>query len=55
MSDAEGKHFLNISMKGKPTREEQLFGLSVEDFEIEPRNKKILHQVLLVSYNLIIS
>jgi len=44
MSRAECKNSLNISMKGKPTPQESLFGLTKDDFELEPRNKKIIHQ-----------
>lgn len=47
MSTEEAKACLNITMKGKTSNfaEENLFGLSVEDLEIESRKKKILHEV----------
>lgn len=32
-------------MKGRSFREEQLFGLNTDDFELEPKKKKNLHQV----------
>lgn len=46
MSTEEAKACLNITMKGKTSNfaEENLFGLSVEDLEIESRKKKILHE-----------
>ena len=48
LTQAESKSYLNISMKGKPGPEECLFGLTSSDFDVDARQKKILHHVCIL-------